>query len=75
MKTKLLKKVRKEWVIEYNPDGIIAPGIFELTHRYTHKFMVLNVYNAYRNEIFQTKNECIDYIMGYVRQDYPPQNP
>lgn len=71
MKTKLLRKVRKEWVIEYNPEGILAPGVFGEIERYPYKFMVVNTSNTYKNRIFETKNECIDYIMRYVRRDYP----
>lgn len=65
MKVKLLRKIRKRFSIYYNPDGIIYSGF-----RFDSKYFVQDGKSQYMNNIFHTKQQCIDWIMNRVRIEY-----
>lgn len=68
MKTKLLRKIRKEFEIYYNPKGILIydEGVAEHSK---YKFRV-STNSLFDTWYFKTKNECLDYIMWRVKRKY-----
>jgi len=56
MKTKLLKKIRKHFVVEYFEDKKYYK--YRLTKKY------------YWNIWFSTKEECLEYLLLQLRRDY-----
>lgn len=67
MKTKLLRKIRKQYSIVYYPRGIEC---FFFGSRY---FIHKGEYYVSRKGVgvyLKTKNECLDYILNRVREKY-----
>lgn len=65
MKTKLLKKIRKQYSIVYYPNGW-EPSEHYRVPPYPFYF----VEGKERGCIRETKNECIDWILRKVRDEY-----
>ena len=72
MKVKLLKEVRREYEIYYNPKGILwwddgnEPRYSEKCYKVQRGYSELN---------FETKNEAIDWILKDVRKNHPRKTP
>lgn len=65
MKTKLLKKIRKQYSIVYYPNG---QEPHEFLH--TYQFPVYYVSSNDRASFKETKQECLDWILEKVRDRY-----
>lgn len=66
MKVKLLKKVRKRYSVLYFPKGmhVFGLGVYEIDLYH------VSSYGDSRGRFFNTKNECLDWIMKDVRRQY-----
>lgn len=65
MKTKLLRKIRKQYSIVYYPNGQEPSDVYR-THEYPHYY----VSNGVRGTIKDTKEACIEWVLDRVRQEY-----
>lgn len=70
MKTKLLRKVRKEWEIIYNPEGIVKTDDFGNPYNILEKYKVYHIYRLHKFNYCGSKNECLDYILQEVRREH-----
>lgn len=68
MKTKLLRKVRKRFEILYHPVGIYKYFITRIPE--TYHYEVIDKNKSIHNKFFKSKNDCLDWIMLIVRNNY-----
>ena len=65
MKTRLLKKIRKQYSIVYYPNGFEPSNVIRVPN-----YPLYYVDNVIRGSIKQSKKECIDWILERVREKY-----
>lgn len=66
MKTKLLKKIRKQYSIFYNPEGHYY-GDFH----FPEQFVLTDSNNSFNVKFSNNKEDLIDRMLTWIRMDYP----